>query len=81
MANFVCGVTPGLRTHMCFSIANFHEIICTESAEMQLHVKTMLSHSQAATRPVVLNLFKGAEPQEKSMTTHRTPQVWLIIFK
>lgn len=26
-------------------------------------------------------LTTGAEPQETSMTTHRTHQVWLIIFK
>jgi len=36
---------------------------------------------QDSSISVVLNLFKGAEPQEKFMTTHRTPQVWLIIFK
>src|SRR6218665_1655401 len=38
---------------------------------MVLRATTEAAH---LTRAVVLNLFKGAEPQDRSMTTHRTPQ-------
>ena|SRR6218665_3354681 len=52
-----------------------HETFTSYSLGYVCSLCVSLKHSIT----VILNLFKGTEPQEISMTTHRPPQVWLII--
>ena len=46
----------------------------------RLQIILMAGMTAHHCKSVSLNLFKGAETQEKSMTTHQTPQVWTITF-